>query len=109
MTTSKLEPRLLKDKLGNPVPVFAPIHGDTQSVNVVNDTAVTLSIPAGTIFYELASVIPLYINANGTATAASAVFPAGVATYKVATGQTQVSAKRVGAADTGPVTLTPLG
>lgn len=102
------QPLLRKDGQGNPIPAFGPIHSSTQSSNITNDTPITLSIPANTKFYELASVIPIYIDANGTAGLTSAVFPAGAAVYKVLTGQTQVSCRRIGATDTGPVTLTPL-
>ena len=76
-------------------------------MSITDDTPVTLSIPANTKFYELASVIPIYVDADGTAGVTSAVFPAGAAVYKVLSGQTQVSCRRV-STDTGPVTLTPL-
>lgn len=101
------QPLLRKDGQGNPVPAFGPVHASTQTAQITGGTAVTLSIPANTKFYELASVIPIYVNANGTATVSSAVFPAGAAVYKVLDGQTQVSCLRIGT-DTGPVTLTPL-
>lgn len=107
MAESANQPLLRKDIGGNPVPAFGPVHGSTQSASIVSDTAVTLSIPANTKYYELASVIPIYVNANGTATVTSAVFPAGAAVYKVLDGQTQVSCRRI-TTDTGPVTLTPL-
>lgn len=108
MSESLNQPLLRKDIGGNPVPALAPVHTSTQSASITTDTAVTLSIPANTKYYELASVIPIYINANGTAVVTSAVFPAGAAVYKVLDGQTQVSCKRIGTSDTGPVTLTPL-
>lgn len=101
------QPLLRKDGQGNPIPAFGPVHSSTQSVSITDDAAVTLSIPANTKYYELASVIPIYVNANGTAVVTSAVFPAGVAVYKVLSGQTQISCKRV-STDTGPITLTPL-
>lgn len=101
------QPLLRKDGQGQAVPVLGPDHANTQSAQIVDGTPVTLSIPANTKFYELASVIPIYVNANGTATVTSAVFPAGAAVYKVLAGQTQVSCLRVGT-DTGPVSLTPL-
>ena len=108
-STDKNEPRLLKDRLGSAIQALAPLHADTVSVSIVDANAITLTIPTGTKYYELASIIPLYIDADGTASVTSALFPAGVATYKVGTDQTAVSAKRVDSADTGPVTLTPLG
>jgi len=102
-------PEQLKDKQGAPIAAFGPYHDATATASITSDTAVSLAIPANTKFYELASVIPCYVNAEATATASSAVFPAGVAIYKVLPGQTVVSMKRIGATDTGPVTLTPLG
>lgn len=102
------EPIMLKDKHGQGIPALGPYHANTQSVNITDDTAQTLVFPTGTMYYELASVIPLYVDADGTADVNSAVFPAGAAIYKVMTGQTQVSVKRV-TTDTGPVTLTPMG
>ena len=101
------QPLLRKDGQGQAVPVLGPVHSSTQSAQIVGGVAVTLPIPANTKFYELASAIPIYVNANGTATVTSAVFPAGAAVYKVLAGQTQVSCLRIGT-DTGPVSLTPL-
>ena len=102
------QPELLRDKHGRSIQIFGPHHGDTVSASIIDGVAVTLAIPAGTVYYELAASIPCYVNANGVATSSSAVFPTGVATYKVVPGQTQVSMMRIGA-DTGPVSLTPLG
>lgn len=102
------EPELLRDKHGAGVQAFGPYHASTVSVNITDGTAQNLAIPANTQYYELASVIPLYIDADGIAGISSAVFPAGAAIYKVLPGQTQVSVLRI-TTDTGPVTLTPMG
>lgn len=102
------QPELYRDKHGKSVQAFGPYHDNVSAGNITDDTAVTLNIPTGTIYYELASTIACYVNANGVATVNSAVFPAGAAIYKVLPGQTQVSLKRI-AAETGPVSLTPLG
>lgn len=102
------EPQMFKDKGGTGIQALGPYHANTQSVNITSDAVETLNIPTGALYYELASTLPLYINADGVASVSSAVFPAGAAIYKVLSGQTQVSVRRV-SADTGPVTLTPMG
>ena len=81
---------------------------NTQVANITDGTPQSLSIPANTQMFELASIIPLYINFEGTAGVTTHVFPAGVGVYKVLSGQTTVSVTRIIATDTGPVSLTPL-
>lgn len=109
MSSDKNEPLLKRDKGGSAIQAFGPFHADTVSVNITDGSAVTLSIPTDTEFYEVAAIFPCYIDADGVASTSSALFPPGVATYKVLTGQTQVSMMRVDSGDTGPVTLTPVG
>lgn len=109
MASETLEaPLMRKDAVGSPIPALALDSANTESATVASDTAVSLTIPSGCKMVEIASLIPLYIDFSGTATATSHVFPAGVAVYKVLPSQTTVSVKRVVGTDTGPVTLTPL-
>ena len=107
--SDKNQPLLRRDKGGTAIQAFGPFHADTQTASIVGASAVTLTIPADTKFYELAAIFPCYVDADGAADSSSALFPAGVATYKVLDGQTEVSMMRVIGTDTGPVTLTPVG
>ncbi len=103
------DPDMQHDARGRAVPALAPYHGDTVTATISTDTAVSLGIPSGCVYYEVAALFGCYIDANGTADTASAVFPAGAAVYRVLPGQVTVSMKRIDSADTGPVTLTPMG
>lgn len=106
---SKGSPVQLKDTQGDPISILGPVHSETATANITDGNPVSLAIPADTKFYELSATFDCYFDVDGTATTSSALFPRGSAVYKVLSGQTSVSMLRIDSADTGRVTLTPLG